>query len=256
MSLNKLVSIYDAIYNAFEDTGIDVKAQTPVFARWAIDAEKKIGSYYGWKKQFAVLIGNHCRVELPNNCMRVQRMVIGDYGCSCDALMSSSYDWAISNIDNGAFINTGAEVFSLQIDLDPTGNNFNMYDNKFEIQNNNMVFGRSVDKQKVTIQFLGYEVDCNGFIMVSENHILAITDYIKWNVAKRSRFSPVKMERWEIKDLEASWITLRNQARGEDAELQPHDQKAIASMLHDPWSGWGLQVYNNDFYSPYVNYFN
>lgn len=256
MSLNKLISIHDAIYNTFGDTGLDIKTETPTFMRWAVDAEKKIGSYYGWKKQFQVLVGDKCRVKLPMNCMSVQRMVIGDYGCDCDSLMSNATNWSIQNLDVGAFISANPGVFSLEVDLDPDGKNFNLYNNKYEIQNNNMVFASSVDKQKVTIMYLGYEVDCDGFLLVSENHILPITAYIKWQIAKRSRYTPIKMDIVDIKMNEAEWKELRNQARGEDAELQPQDQRAIAAMLHDPWSGWGCPLYSNDFFTPYVNYFN
>lgn len=256
MSLNKLVSIHDAIYNAFGDTGLDIKSETPTMMRWAVEAEKKIGSYYGWKKQIAVLTGDKCRVKLPMQCMSVQRMVIGDYGCSCDTLIANSSNWSIQNLNVGAFISDNPGIFSLEVDLDPQGNNFNLYQNKYEIQNNYMVFSNSVDKQKVTILYLGYEVDCDGFLLVNENHILPITAYIKWCLAKRSRYTPDKMDVVDIKMNEGEWIELRNQARGEDAELQPHDQKAIAAMLHDPWSGWGVPLYNDNFYSPYVNFFN
>lgn len=255
MSLNKLLSIHDAIYNVIEDTGLDATSNVPKFMRWALDAEKKIGSYYGWKKQFIVLTGDKCRVKLPNNCMRVQRMVFGDYGCDCDTLFNNASNWTV-NMNSGSFANTGMAAFSLQVDLDPSGENFSLYDNKYEVQNNCMVFSHSVDGKKVTIQFLGYELDCDGFLMVSENHILPITAYIKRNIAENSRFTPIKMEMGDIKRLENDWIELRNQARGEDAELQPHDQKVIAAMLHDPWSGWGQQIYSDNFYSPYLNYFN
>ncbi len=257
MSLNKLISIHDAVYNAFEDTGLDVVSRTPLFMRWAVTAEKIIGSFYGWKQLIIVAEGKGCRVPLPIECMRVQRIVKGDYGCKCDTLMNDVGNWAIANL-TGAFINTGQTGQSpfLIVDSPAQGGDYGCWDNNYTIQNNNLVFGRSVDKMKFTIKYLGYERDCDGFLLVSENHIEALTAYIKWQIAAMSRYTPNKMDVVDITMNKAEWERLRNIARADDAELTPQDQREIAWLLRDPYAGFGICLnYGVDPIAPWSNYF-
>ncbi len=247
MSINKLISIHDAVYNAFQDTGVDVATMTPVFMRWAIYAEKQIGSIYGWKKLNAVLTGKGCRVSLPTDCMSIQRVVFGDFGCNCDSLMDScglwaAQNWAIQNLDNGPFIQNGGDMF-LMIDLDPSqpqSISWGLCGNPYEIQDNSLVYGRSVDKQKVTIRYLGYEKDCDGFLLINENHIEALTSYIKWQYANLTRYTPSKMDIWDVTNNKKEWVEQRNMVRAEDSNISPEEQRYIASMLSDPWCGIGF----------------
>lgn len=243
MSINKIISIHDAIYNTFEDTGLDLKTEIPTFTRWAVDAEKKIGSFYGWKKLQQVITGIECRAPLPKEAMRVQRVVFGDYGCDCGILMQNTGNWIMNNMDNGNFASIGSEALFLNVDISTSDPGFcalNGY--PYQVQNNNLVFGQNIDKQKFTIQYLGFEVDCDGFLMVNENHIDAIVAYIKWKLAERSRYSPIKMDHSDVLYNKSEWKELRGQAMADDSELSPEEQYSIASMLHDPYSGWGLSV--------------
>src|SRR5690349_4075757 len=88
MSVNKLVSIKNAVQDTFEDTGIDITKDIPVFTRWALNAEKEIGSFYSYRKKRAVLTINECRAKLPCDAMSVQIVVNGDQGCDCADLFN------------------------------------------------------------------------------------------------------------------------------------------------------------------------
>jgi len=237
MSINKLVTIRDAIYNACEDMGIETTSQIPTLTRWAYDAEKRIGSYYGWTKHRAVLDVNNCRAELPCGAMTVQYVMFGDYGCGCADLMNCISNWAQN------FNPASNEIF-LAVDF-PDKQNFCGYGHNWEVQNNSLIFKSDFDGQKVTIQYLGYAEDKDGFLEVNENHIPAIVSYIKWNFAKRSRYSAIKMEYGDIQLNESEWLKNRAIAIADDSYLSDTERQHIVHGLNDPWIGFGLGMTNN-----------
>lgn len=234
MSINKLITIKDAIYDSFQDMGVDITSQIPTFMRWATRAEAQIGSCYGWKKLRAVLTASGCTLQLPCGAMKVQIAVMGDHGCDCGDLMSNLSSWAstVTVSENEIFLN---------IDK-PDGNDFSCSGIKYSIQNNKLIFGSNIDGKKVTIQYLGLETDCNGFLMVSENHIEAINCYIQYRFAQRSRFSPVKMTEWDVTKLKDEWGKLKLSARADDSFLTDTERKEIVAMLNDAWIGWGFDI--------------
>jgi hypothetical protein len=234
MSINKLLPVRDAIFNACEDMGVDTTGQIPTLTRWAVDAEKKIGSYYGWVKKRAVLDVVGCKAKLPCGAMKVQYALVGDHGCDCTELISNLNAWAMT------FRPAANETFLIVDTID--SNNFQCYGNRWEVQDNSIVFQNNLDGQKVTIQYLGYQEDKNGFIMVNENHVMPIVSYIKWKFAERSRYSPIKMDHTDIAYLKNQWKEERAEAVAADSELSETERAEIVSMLHDPYIGFGLEL--------------
>src|SRR5690348_6473167 len=85
--VNNLVSIKVPVMNAFQDMGIDIGKDIPVFTRWAIECETGyIDSYYSYRKKIAVATINHCTAEVPQDAVFVQKILLGDHGCECDDL--------------------------------------------------------------------------------------------------------------------------------------------------------------------------
>lgn len=246
MSINKLITIKDAINDAFEDIGIDTTFQMPIFMRWATRAEKEIHSYYGWVKKHKVLTFTGCTVKLPIDAMRVQYVLMGDHGCECTDLISSVSRWASSSVSVANTTVSQNEVFLV---IDKADDSFGCSGIYYEIQDNSLVFRNNYEEQQVTIQYLGLNEDCDGFLMVGENHIDAINYYIKYRYATRSRFSPVKMELGDVMYFKKEWERLCKEARADDAIPSEPERAAIVAMLHDPYVGWGLNVgmtSNND----------
>ncbi len=234
MSINKLVPIRDSIFDACDDMGVDITGQIPTLTRWAVKAEKLIGSYYGWKKKKAVLDIKNCKAKLPCGAMQVQYVIAGDQGCDCNDLIVSLNSWTTT------FKPALNETFLV---VDTGGvNNFECYGIKWEIQDNCLVFERNMNGQKITIQYLGYEEDCDGFIEVNENHVDAIANYIKWKFAERSRYSPIKMDHSDVAKNKNEWKESRAIAVAEDSEISDTDRQQISFMLHDPYCGWGLEI--------------
>ena len=234
MAINKLISIKQAILEASEDMGFDITRDKPTFAMWAVRAEKDIGSYYSYKRQRAVLTIKGCCAELPSNAAFLKAVVMGDHGCDCEALFNNLYTWASSSA-----IAT-SETF-LIIDR-PDSDDFCLGGTSYGIQDNAILFNTNMDGQKVTIEYLGLEEDCDGFVMVNENHVPAIIEYIMWKFCIRSRFSNLKMELGDTKMHKDEYFRLASDSRAMDATLNPSDRAEIVNMIHDPWSGIGLDI--------------
>ncbi len=242
MAINKLISIKEPILEAFEDMGVDITRDKPTFAMWAVRAEKDIGSYYSYKRQRAVLDIVGCRAKLPCCAAYLKVVVLGDLGCDCGKLMNNlcSFASSVGWSQNEVFLN---------IDK-PDTDEFCLGGSRYEVQDNYIVFDQSLDGQKVTIEYLGLEEDCDGFVMVNENHKPAIIEYLMWQYCKRSRFSPNKMELGDLREHKAEYFRLVSDARAMDAELTDDDRAEIAVLLHDPYSGFGLNIgLQSDVYS-------
>ena len=239
MAVNKLVSIKGPVYEAMQDMGIDITRDIPTFTRWAIRAEEQIGSYYSYCKKIAVLDVVNCRVKLPDSASYVQRVILGDYGCECDDLFyltcSNGLTGASSASQGFLIIDAGSE------NQKALGSGVN-----WQVQDNHIVLTSSHDGEKVTVQYLGLEEDADGFPRVSENHIEAIIEYIMYRYAKRSRFTNKKMERTEVQDYWHEWMRLASHSRAADDEISESDRREIVSLLHDPLSGFGMEVGMHD----------
>lgn len=234
MAINKLISIKIPVLHAADDMGIDLTRDKPTFTKWAVRAEKDIGSYYSYKRKRYVLDIVGCHAELPSCAAYLKAAVLGDHGCECDELFSSLYLWA-STITAGA-----SDVFLLVDKPDP--NDFCVGNISWEVQDNNVVFNRNLDGQKVTVECLCLEEDCDGFAMVNENHVPAIIEFIMWRFAVRSRFSQNKMDHGDVKYHENEYFRLCSDARAEDNTLTDSQRAEIVAMLHDPFSGYGLEI--------------
>ena len=60
--------------------------------------------------------------------------------------------------------------------------------------------------------------------------------------AERSRFSPLKMDHTDVRELERKWRQERNMAVAADSELSETERQDTLDILHDPYVGYGLNV--------------
>jgi len=235
MAINNLVSIKVPVLHALEDMGIDISKDVPVFTRWAVDAEKNgIGSYYSYKRKRHVLTMKDCRAKLPCDAATVQVALLGDHGCDCEDLFNSC-------LASAPFIATSAQDTFLVID-NADSNAPTVSGVKWEVTQGYLVLKSNQDGQKVTIQYLGFELDEDGFPKVVSGHVMAIVEYIMYKYAVRSRFSPVKMDHTDVRRHWLEWMRLASSARADDAELSETDRMEIIAMIHDPWIGYGMEV--------------
>lgn len=236
MSINKLISIKNPIVDAMEMVGTENVKDQMVFTRWAYQAEKEIGSRYQFIKKIAVIDINGCAACLPNDAAYVQRALLGDFGCDCTDLF---YRWCASISNQSAFASPAGPSF-LVVDAGSSGSNwFNAVPIDFEIQDNKIVLMTPRDGEKLTVQYLGYKTDCDGFLEISENHVLAIRNYICMNFfLRKKRKSNDDFHSFNL--YEREWHRECGNARAQDSVLTEGQREVIVSTLHDPYIGRGI----------------
>lgn len=242
MSQNKLISINNVIINLLDDLALDHTKYKPMFTNWAVWAEKQIGSFYQYSRKHAVLDICGCIAELPCDAVYLQRAIMGDRGCNCGDLFnqvcgSFSASVTAGNIDSTSFLVVDLPAYAT------SGNsggiyNFGLVGN--HVQDNKIIFDKSYDGQKVTIQYLGLELDCDNIPLIGENHVEAIGEYCMYKFRRRKVRSGIDLGM--VRDHKNEWEKLCARARGDDAELSDADRQRIVQMYHDPYIGKGLPL--------------
>lgn len=238
MSQNKLVSIKHAIIDAIDQLGLDHHHDIPVFTRWASQGEKKIGgSESVLKRQWKVLDIVNCHAKLPEDARYVQMAIIGDLGCDCENLFYStcgilSTTTFSTNAGNGIYVVDVSSDYTTVLGSVP-----------HVIQDNKIILNNNYDGQKITIQYLGYERDEEGFLKIGENHVDAIKWYIVWLYLVRKRdLNSLEYGKMNMAKLE--WNMQASNARATDNQITDSEREEIAQMLYDPLSGRGMAVGN------------
>lgn len=241
MSINKLISIKNAVVDAMDMMGVDHDSHLPMVMQWATLAEKEIGSYYQYVRKWKVLDICGCSAHLPEDAVKVEYAILGDQGCECGDFFYKIF--SNPSLRSG---NMADNTF-LVVDTD-TSNSGLCRIVPYGYQDNKLIFDAKLNQKNVTIQYLGYETDCDGFMKISENHVEAITSFIlyKWLLRKRKKTGVELQEmQWNYKE----WDRLCAHARAMDSELTETEREEIAQMYHNPYSGRGLWVGMNTIFS-------
>jgi len=237
MSVNKFVSIRNPIVDAMAFLHIDHDKLKPLFTRFATIAEKEIGSAAQYELKRAVLDINQCVAKLPDDCVTVEIGILGNHiGDGCNNLLQS-----VCGYFNPASTYGTKQYTFYVIDAD-YGNsvNGNYGVVPYSIQNNKLIFQNSCNDQKhITIQYLAYKTDCDGFMEIGENHVNAIRWYIIWQyyMGKPSMNS---LEYGKMNTAREEWNRECAHARAMDSILTPSERASIVGMMHDPYAGISL----------------
>ena len=235
MSQNKLVSIHVPIVDAMEFLHIDHDKLIPLFTRYATIAEKQIGSAAQYELKRKVIDINQCTACLPNDCVIVEIGLLGDHGENCDNLLRS----ICSGVTYPNVYGTVNNTF-LVVDMNDNGAGITMGSVPFTIQNNKLIFETSnYSGKKMTVQYLAYKTDCDGFMEVGENHVDAIRWYIVW-MYLMGKTGINSLEYGKMNTAREEWNRECSHARAMDSIPSPSDRKKIVGMMHDPHAGISL----------------
>jgi len=229
MSINKLISIKNAIVDATDMAAIDHGNYLPLFMTWAVYAEKEIGGLSAITK-FAVLDICGCVAQLPCDAVSVEGAILGSHKVECGAIFSKYF------INAATVTATQATNDFLVIDTGGLGDSgcvSNIV--PYAYQDNKLIFNQSLTETNITIKYKGIVEDCDGFPLVSENHILAIAEYIRYCWLKRKR-KKSQVEYREMQDSFTQWDRLCAHARADDNLLTETQRAHIVTMLHDAYS--------------------
>lgn len=237
MSINKLVSIRVPIVDAMEWLDIDHDKLIPKFTRFAEIAECDIGSAIQYELKRKVLDIHQCIAYLPDDAVRVEIGILGDHGQNCDNLIENVCGFW--NFSGASTFGTKENTFMV-VDVGDNGAGINYGQMDFTIQNNKLILNNCKhDTQKITIQYLAYKKDCDGFVEVGENHVNAIRWYIIWQYYY-SKGSLNSFEYGKMNTAMQEWNRECSHARAKDAIPTPGQWKKIVAMTHDPYAGRSL----------------
>ena len=234
MSINKLVSIKNAIINAQDYLGIDHDKDVPFFTNLATEAEKKIGSYWQLERKRKVIEITDCTAPIPNDAVRVEIAVMGDLGEGCGNLFNSVINGITNNINNA-----NSNGLFLVVDISSSESTPAFGYVKHAIQDNKLIFDVNLCGQFTTIQYLALKTDCDGFLEIGQNHIEAITWYIIFRYMFRKSASNY-IERDKMMMAKQEWERCCANARAMDNEPTQSQHLDMVRMFNNPYSGIGL----------------
>lgn len=239
MSVNKLISVRTPIIDAQELLGIDHDKDIPFMTRLAVQAEKQIDSFYQYERTKALLDIKDCVACLPNDCIYVEVGLMGNHIENCDNLLQQ---WCGTSLNDVTNVNSNGLFLVVDVSGNQDGT-FSFGQVPFSVQNNKLLFNRSMCGDQITIQYLRYKVDCDGVMEVCENHVEAIKWYIVWHYSLRLMSTNPKANYIgnNLMNLAMSeWNRNCRHARALDAELTPSERAGIVYNYHNPWSGRGM----------------
>lgn len=230
--MNDLVSIRNAINRAQDNTGMEEDKDVPVLMDWAVEADKKIDSYYNYVERIHVIEADECTAPLPCGTRVVVGVLMGDCGCDCGLLfnggLSKTTAGKITSVDKGLIV------------IDAATNNVTISGIEYIVQNNKIVFNANFDEEKVTVKTLGYKLDDDGFPMINENHIEAIATYLEYKLMNRQRWG-TGGPKFSIREIDYKfrmWQDEVRDARAIDNSVNSDQHDLLALLYNDPLTGF------------------
>lgn len=238
MSINKLISVDNVVINLLDDLALDHTKYTPMFTRWALWAERQIGSYYSYVKKHKVLTIKGCTADLPDDVMCLQIAIMGDLGDCCKDIFNTT---CLGLTNGGSFSTADAQNGFLIVDIGNMGVETNTYGFvQYVVQDNKIVFLQDYDGQKVTIQYLGTKSDCDGMPYINENNVEALTEYCMYKFKSRNIRSGIDIG--VVDRHKNNWHRCAASAKADSATPSYSERKMITELINDPYAGKGLWV--------------
>lgn len=236
-----MISIKTAIYNAMDELGLDHRTDLPLFTRWATEAEREIDSYYQFCKKRKVITIEGCCAALPKDAKSVQCAILGDLGEDCADIFSSVC--ASVALDSTILNSSSTNDTFLIVDV---GEGYTQINGSIPhvVQDNKIILTQNYDGQKLTVQYIGYSTDSEGFLKINENHLLAISEYIQWKYWRRKR-NISSLEYGKMNVAREEWHREARNSRAKDNKPTDSERREMATMLSDPYIGWGLDLGGN-----------
>lgn len=232
-------SIMRAIAAASRDMEIEnPQRHMDKFIEWSFEAMKKIGSYDTFPRMEEDLTVADKRVILPEHMIKIID-VKDENGTYCEPTSSTFRGNKAPDTGPGPNQNPNYEST-----LDVDGMNGLTYSNRYYIDsggphahNNNPTNPTSAaylninleDGKILTISYFFVPVDLDGFPMIKDNHVEAVSAYLMWK-HKAIEYYAGKVPQYIYKDLEKRWYWLCGNARGNDNMPTKNEWERIGAI--------------------------
>lgn len=201
------------------------------FARWAVEAENKIGSTNSYAHRECELTIKNKRACLPSDFIYLEGLKVGN------TYLNVSYKQfrIFGNSDKSKNlsdvlaenINTGVTAVMRE---DNTGLNFNngLKAMVFSITNGYINFN-VLDDTRVGISYMGLDLDEEGWPLIAQSHEDAVTHYLMY-MYKAGEYYENKLPQHVFKELQQRWFWLCGQARGDDELPNEEELRYLGNM--------------------------
>ena len=229
IGINRFVSIHNAVQNAIDDLGVSGEYRR-IFIRWAIEADMRIGGIRALEEKSCCITVCGCSAELPMDAVAISNkgIVLGSCDGECDTRTLFNDYWINREVQVGGF------CF-----YDFNGKTYSFFDRYRILDNKISFFDDRLDGKMITVYYVGYKTDCDGFPMVKTNHIEALTEWIIYKYYRRTKTSATE------KRIVSGDVTEQRQvalfailgARAEDGEPTQDERDNIISAVNSPFTG-------------------
>jgi hypothetical protein len=233
MSINKLVSIENAILQIGEDLAPDLYSLRPTLYRWAIAAEKLVGIPYQYiDAVIALEVIESYKVELPLAVRRIHYVVLDDKTANYPFILDNTYfSYNQFNDAEGIILTYYWDDYQLK-----------PYQLEFSVQNNWLISPIEIKNTYITVVYEKYETMADGTPLVNENSIQAIAIYLQLQLAMRERWklaSQGKLNNAYFNFIGQLKEEFRHACRYARSQADTTTTKEMAEYLNHPLAGNG-----------------
>lgn len=232
------ISIKRIIGNVVGNLGLkNVSQHIDDFARWAVEAENKIGTDNSYEEKECLLQIKNMKTCLPDDLVYLNALKYYDNEIEFSEKNFSMFN---KNVSNGGSVHL-ATIYATKLNNANTSQTNtttgSSYGVNTEFVNNNLVFSlknryiyvNSPEVKEFGISYVGISLDEDGFPLVAESHEDAVAQYLMWKYKSIDYFNG-KIPHHVYKELESRWYYLCAQARGDDELPSPPELEYLANM--------------------------
>jgi hypothetical protein len=245
--VKRLVPVDEIIADLVDMIDEEALRMKPTLYKWAMAGDKRIRTYYEYKRKFKVETVCNCQIPIPCDAVYIYSIIIGDPGCDCEKV------WRNIAGHNGHWHNesffpmldsNGSLVMNDYIWSDGGGYQRVHFD--WQIQGDDIVIqGGHLNGRTVTILYCGYQENKDGQYLVWDTHVDPISLYLKKFLADKEQwrnFKKLKLNKYEmvyIGSIDTAYHQAVRHCRANDTEVSPPQEDQIFNMINNPLSGRG-----------------
>ena len=218
----KRVPIRQAILDAIDQSDEFIGRYPNQLLKWAKYIEKEIGSLNGYPFKAKTFTITGTILDLPDDCYRVIAVIQGNYEDQTNAhyLQLGNLPYQIDEVsDEISYVWAPENTTYVQSHF-------------WEEIGDQLQLVREFEDQELTLVYQYIETDANGFWIVNESHLDAITKFILFKIAMKYRWKIFKSEKllrsghqMMVKDLERDYNIAIRHARAEDGKESEFDRQ-------------------------------
>jgi len=232
----KRVSILQTITDFAEKTDDPIAKDHLLLMKLAKRVEREINTFRSRTLKAFTQTVDGTTLDLPLDTFKVEKVYPGDltddianYYLDLQPLNAANVQYSQLDIQrNSSYI---IQEDFLWANLD----RYLWLDTKlWDIVNEQLVFPSGYVNHDMTIFYRAWEVDGNGYILINESHVDAISAYFKYYIAERTNWKRFRSQRMirggEVsfeRDLKQDYLFARSRAKSDDLERTPMDRREI-----------------------------